>query len=125
MPRPRNVGVMDLLQYRFPITAIVSILHRISGVLLLIYLPFVLYYLHLSLSGASAFLGVKCVLTETWGAFFLWIFLSAAFFHVIAGVKHLVMDCGLGESLRAAKVSSLIVLLLGILSTMGIGVWLW
>ncbi len=125
MPRPRNVGIFDLMRYRFPIMAIVSIFHRITGVLLLIYLPFVLYYLSLSLSGSSGFLAAQSKLSFPCEKFFLWIFLSAAMYHVLAGLKHIIMDFGYWESLNAAKISSVIVLILGVLGAIWMGVWIW
>ncbi len=125
MPRPRNVGIFDLMQYRFPIMAIVSIFHRITGVLLLIYLPFVLYYLNISLASSSSFSSAKAALAYPCQKFFLWIFLSSVIYHVLAGLKHIVMDFGYWESLGAAKISSGIVLLLGVLGAVWMGVWIW
>jgi succinate dehydrogenase / fumarate reductase, cytochrome b subunit len=123
MPRPRNVGIFDLMQYRFPVMAIASIFHRITGVLLLIYVPFILYYLHLSLSGSSGFFLVKSCLNKPGEKFFLWLFLSAVIYHLLAGLKHLIMDFGYWESLTAAKISSWIVMLLGVLGAIWMGVW--
>jgi succinate dehydrogenase / fumarate reductase cytochrome b subunit len=125
MPRPRNVGIFDLMRYRFPVMAIASIFHRITGVLLLIYLPFVLYYLHLSLANSSGFLMAKMCLARSSEKFFLWIFLSAVMYHLLAGLKHIVMDFGYWESLTAAKISSWIVILLGVLGAIWMGVWIW
>jgi succinate dehydrogenase / fumarate reductase, cytochrome b subunit len=125
MPRPRNVGIFDLMQYRFPVMAIASIFHRITGVLLLIYIPFVLYYLHLSLEGSAKFFAVKMLLCGDLPRFFLWLFLSAFGYHVLAGLKHLVMDMGHWESLRAARISSSAVMILGVLVAIGLGVWVW
>ena len=125
MSRPRNVGIFDLMQYRFPVMAIASILHRITGVLLLVYIPFVLYYLHLSLTDISGFVAFK-KLIQTWqGAFFLWLFLNAFWYHVLAGLKHLVMDFGHWESLRAARISSTVVIILAGIGAITMGVWLW
>ncbi|MDF3036962.1 MAG: sdhC, partial [Paucimonas sp.] len=46
----RNIHIMDLLRYRMPLAAIASILHRISGGLLFLLLPFLLYLLEKSLT---------------------------------------------------------------------------
>jgi succinate dehydrogenase / fumarate reductase cytochrome b subunit len=105
--------------------AIASIFHRVTGVLLLIYIPFVLYYLYESLLGTPGFLSVKIALSTLCGKFFLWLFLSAFLYHVLAGLKHIVMDFGCWESLRAAKISSWMVILLGVLGAIFMGVYVW
>ena len=125
MPRPRNVGIFDLMQYRFPVMAIASIFHRVTGVLLLIYLPFVLYYLHMSLLGSSGFFLAKMTLARPCEKIFLWLFLSSVIYHLLSGLKHIVMDFVYWESLRAAKISSWIIILLGFLGAIWMGVWIW
>ncbi len=123
MSRPRNVGIFDLMQYRFPVMAVVSIFHRITGVLLLIYLPLVLYYWHRSLIDAAGFSQVQQLLMQLYGKFFLWLLLSAFWYHVLAGLKHVVMDFGFWESLKAAKISSWGVIILGMIGAVLLGVW--
>jgi len=46
-------------------------------------------------------------------------------YHVIAGVRHLLMDLGIGESLEGGKRGAISVLLLGVVAAALIGVWLW
>ena len=122
---PSNVAFINLLNYHFPITAIVSILHRLTGVVIFIAIPFVLWLLDLSLHSHNGFHRVELLLTMTWGRVGLWIFLSSLFFHVIAGLKHLLMDVGFGETLPAAKYSSWAVIFIEILVAILLGVWLW
>jgi succinate dehydrogenase / fumarate reductase cytochrome b subunit len=113
------------MKYRFPVMAIASIFHRVTGVLLLIYVPFLLYYMHLSLGGSLGFLSVKATLNTFCGKGFLWLFLTAFLYHVLAGLKHIVMDFGCWESLRAARISSWIVILLGVVGAIFMGVYVW
>lgn len=121
---PRNIGIGSLLRYRFPMTAIASILHRISGVMIFLLIPFVLWILHLSLASQMSFLMVKDFLASPIVAFLVWLTLSAVFYHTVAGIKHLLMDMGLFEEKCSSGVASLLVLILGVLGAIGIGVWI-
>lgn len=55
----------------------------------------------------------------------IWFIASALFYHLIAGLRHLLMDLGLGEDVGAGRASALFVLFLGILISISLGVWLW
>jgi succinate dehydrogenase / fumarate reductase cytochrome b subunit len=122
--RPRNIGIMSIIGYRFPLAAIASILHRISGIILFLFIPYILWMLHLSLSSEMSFLMVKDFLASPIVAFFAWITLSALFYHLVAGVKHLMMDVGFFEEKRSGRIASLVVMVLGVIGILGIGVWI-
>ncbi|MCF6768509.1 succinate dehydrogenase, cytochrome b556 subunit [Thiotrichales bacterium 19S11-10] len=121
---PRNIGLSSIIHYRFPITAISSILHRISGVILFLFVPFVIWVLDLSLSNQESFEQIKhCLLG--WPSFFIWLFLSALAYHLFAGVRHLIMDIGFGEGKISGKIGSYLVIVLGVLFAVALGVCLW
>ena len=120
-----NTDIMSIKSYKFPITAISSILHRITGVVLLLAIPLAVVALHYSLAGPTGFADVKHLVTETWFSFFYWGFLSAVTYHVYAGVRHMIMDMGFGESMKAAKITSVAVLILGVISAIFWGAFLW
>ena len=103
MSRPRNIGLDSLLRYRFPLTAITSIFHRVTGVLLVISIPFWLLALLISLSSPYGFNQLKAFFNYGWMHFVYWVVLSALAYHVIAGVKHLLMDLGWFESKAGGK----------------------
>ena len=121
---PRNIGICSLMKYRFPINALVSILHRLSGVILFLLIPFILWTLHLSLSSQANFLMVKDYFGSPTVMFLTWVVLSALYYHVIAGVKHLLMDVGYFEEKVSGRVASMVVMLLGIVGVVGIGAWI-
>ena len=121
---PRNIGIATLLKYRLPLPGVASILHRLSGVILFLLIPFILWILHLSLASQVQFLMVKDYLASPIVAFLMWLTLSALFYHLIAGIKHLLMDIGYFEEKGSAKLASILVLLFGILGVIGIGVWI-
>jgi succinate dehydrogenase / fumarate reductase cytochrome b subunit len=95
-----------------------------SGVFLFLIIPLLLWCLQCSLADSGS---------EAWEAItrghsfklFIWLILSALFYHLFAGLRHLVMDMGWGESLRAARITAKTVLLLSVVYSIAVGVWLW
>ena len=101
--RPINVGIGDLLSFKWPITAISSITHRVAGVVLFIGVAFMLYALDLSLSSEQGFISLKEMMISPLGKVITWGLLSALGYHFVAGIKHLLMDMGVGETLEGAQ----------------------
>jgi len=120
--RPVN---LDLGSLKYPPMAIVSILHRISGLVLFLFLPLMLYFLHLSLPSAASFDALQQMLTQPFYKWVLWAFTTALVYHVIAGIRHMIMDLGIGEGLVAGRRSALIVIVLAVIATIFLGVWIW
>jgi succinate dehydrogenase / fumarate reductase cytochrome b subunit len=105
--------------------AISSILHRISGVVIAILLPEILCLLNSSVKSEKDFYALKHSLAGFGLKFVIWVFLCALTYHFIAGVRHLVMDLGFGESLQASKRSAAMVLILSLITFILYGGWLW
>lgn len=120
--RPIN---LNLLTIKFPLAAIVSILHRASGVFVFLLIPFLLWMLDLSLGSPIEFDHLQDVLSSPIVKFIWWLFIAALLYHLIAGVRHLLMDVGIGESLQGGRQSAIITLGLAIVIALLIGVWLW
>jgi len=120
--RPVNldIGTIDL-----PITAYTSILHRASGVALYVGVAILLWMLDLSLASEESFASLKEHLTNPFCQFLIWGTLAALIYHLIAGVRHLIMDCGIGESLEGGKTGAKIVLVLAGVVILLAGVWIW
>lgn len=98
--RPINVGIGDLMGFAWPITAIASITHRVAGVVLFIGIGFALFALEVSLTDELAFGSLKAMITSPLGKLITWGLLSALAYHFVAGIKHLIMDTGVGETLE-------------------------
>lgn len=122
---PRNIGLLSIKSYSFPITAMSSIIHRITGVLMVLLLPFLLWGFSLSIHCSDDFYYVQDLLIHTAWSVLAWVLISAMSYHVIAGIRHLIMDLGFGEEMCTAKASSIIVLVLGVLVTIFWGLWIW
>ena len=101
--RPVN---LDLRTIKLPITAYTSILHRISGVILFVGIAVLLFGLDKSLASEEGFAQVKECLTSPLAKFVIWGLLSALLYHLVAGVRHLIMDMGIGETLEGGKLGS-------------------
>lgn len=117
---------LDLTRMKFPPMAIVSILHRISGVILFLLLPFVIDWLHHSLQSEASFVQLQqhmssCPLTKS----LLWIVISAVSFHFFAGLRHMIMDVGVADSVKAARMTAFFVIFLAVIVAVFAGVWLW
>jgi succinate dehydrogenase / fumarate reductase, cytochrome b subunit len=84
--------------YRLPLTAILSITHRITGVFLLLGMVFLVILLMAVADGVKEFTSLQSFLTSWVGRLALWAWLSALFFHLTHGVRHLIWDTGQGLS---------------------------
>ena len=94
-PRPefRNIGIGQILTaYRLPLAGRVSILHRVSGGLLFVFLPFLLYLFDQSLTSELSFDVFKGFLSNIVVKLITLVLAWAFLFHFCAGVRHLMMD---------------------------------
>jgi succinate dehydrogenase / fumarate reductase cytochrome b subunit len=105
--RPVN---LNLFTIHFPIPAIVSILHRLSGVFVFLMIPALLWLLEHSLRSENDFQGIQSILTQPFIKLGLMCFLLAFGFHFLAGLRHLMMDAGVGESKLAGRATAWMVL---------------
>jgi len=120
--RPIN---LDLRTIKFPITAIASILHRISGFILFFLIPLSLWVLQRSLHSSDGFMTVNECLQNPILKFILWLFIAALIYHLLAGIRHLFMDVGVGETLTGARRTVMGVFILAIILIILAGWWLW
>ena len=111
-------------KYKFPITALVSIGHRISGILIFIAIPFALSALS-SIKGSPESFAELSLMISGFGGLILWAFLGALFYHLLAGIRHLIMDFGYGETKQVAKITAWILILLELVLLIIVGVFLW
>ncbi|MGR5177950.1 succinate dehydrogenase cytochrome b556 subunit [Vibrio parahaemolyticus] len=120
--RPVN---LDLQTIRFPITAIASILHRVSGVITFVSIGILLWLLAKSLSSPIGFAEAVDIVDGFFVKFILWGILTALAYHIVGGVRHLIMDLGYFEELESgAKSAKVAFIVTGILSLLaGVLVW--
>lgn len=120
--RPVN---LDLRTIKLPITAYSSILHRISGVILFFGIIVLMCFLDKTLASEQDFAEAKQILANPLVKFVVWGLLSALLYHLVAGIRHLVSDVGIGGSLEAARSGSKVILVLSAVLALLLGVWIW
>jgi succinate dehydrogenase / fumarate reductase cytochrome b subunit len=94
---------LNLLQIRFPVTAIVSILHRISGVALFVAMPLLLLWVYCMIGSDYTFALAQRLATTSWIVCCYYLVVLALSYHAIAGVRHLLHDVVGCHSLVGAR----------------------
>ncbi len=122
--RPVNLDLGQVLAVNLknPV-AIVSILHRLSGVLVFLLIPVFLYLLQVTLASPASFHTVVQTFADSiFWRLLVFVALAGLTYHFWAGCKHLLADLGIGESLEAARVLSVLVVLVAALFIL-LGFW--
>jgi len=121
-PRPKH---LNLMQIRLPVPGIISIMHRISGAVLFLLIPLLLWLFQTSLESAASFAEFRSVVAHPLMKLVLIGLLWGYLHHLLAGLRHLFLDLNLGTELATARLTSMIVLAAGIVLTLVVGVALW
>lgn len=128
-PEFRNINALsDLPSYRLPAAGWVSILHRISGAIMFLLLPFILWMFDVSVSSEISFmkftaafqvgmLGLPGFFWKLLVLALIWAYLH----HLIAGLRHLWMDARHAVSKEFGRSSAVVTLALGLLLTLALG----
>ncbi|MDC0453888.1 succinate dehydrogenase, cytochrome b556 subunit [Gammaproteobacteria bacterium] len=113
--RPVNI---NLIKIKLPISALTSITHRLAGMyIFFITYPLSVYLFYLSISSSESFINLTNILINSiYISTFVAFSYLVLWYHILTGVRHLIMDMHIGESLDASKYSSILVLLLWALS---------
>lgn len=128
-PEFRNINALkDLPTYRLPAAGWVSILHRVSGALMFLLLPFIIWMFDMSISSEISFAKFTSVFTLGLGFVPGWFMklvvlalIWAYLHHFIAGVRHLWMDVNHAVSKEFGKSSAVTVLALSLGLTLVLG----
>ena len=104
--RARRPKFLNFARIRFPVGSVASIGHRVSGVVLVSVLPFAVLALQRSLDGEDAFSSLVQKLQSPSGRVVLAVVAWASAHHLFAGIRHLLMDVGVGSSLAAGRASA-------------------
>lgn len=117
---------LDLARIRQPIPAIISITHRMTGIVLFLSIPFVIYLLGLSLSSQLGYNHVQGLLGRGLVKVLVIIILWALAHHVFAGLRFLLIDFGVGVELKEARRTAWVVTIGSLASLLMIaGILLW
>ena len=110
-PRPqfRNLNFPLLLTYRLPLAGWVSIMHRISGAMLFLAMPLLLWMLDLSLISELSFERLRGIASGFFVKLVLLFLIWGFFHHLIAGVRYLLLDLHIGIDLKSSRARAMAV----------------
>jgi succinate dehydrogenase / fumarate reductase cytochrome b subunit len=120
--RPKHLALHKI---KLPLPGIVSILHRISGLLLFFALPLLLLMLQYSLTSIETYTGLMSILAQPLVKMMLLGLLWAFMHHFCAGLRYLAVDLHLVRDLAQARNSSRVVMVASLALTVWLGVKLW
>ena len=120
--------LIDALQYRLPLAGVVSILHRASGAIMLVLLPFVIWMFDASVTSEISYDGFTAAFAVGLGVLPGWFIklvvlalIWAYLHHFIAGVRHLWMDATHSVTKEFGRQSAVVTLVLSVLLTVLLG----
>ncbi|MBT8118207.1 MAG: succinate dehydrogenase, cytochrome b556 subunit [Gammaproteobacteria bacterium] len=102
---------LNLIKIRLPLTGIVSFAHRISGVMLFLFIPFSVYLLDLSVQSAESFAAVQRLLDQPLMQAVQLLVLWSIAHHFFAGIRFLLIDAEIGVEKSQAQLGAWLVLL--------------
>ncbi|KTC70190.1 succinate dehydrogenase cytochrome b556 subunit C [Legionella birminghamensis] len=120
--RPIN---LDLGSLKYPPMAIASILHRISGILLFVLMPVAFYFIDLSLRNEESFRRAGEMMAHPFSKLVLWGLGAALIYHLLAGIRHMLMDLGIGEHLESGRRGAILVIAAAIIFSLLLGICIW
>jgi len=121
--RPKYVDVNML---HLPIPGLVSIFHRVTGVVMFLFLiPALLFVLQCTVGSEAGFNRWKAVFSEPLVKIIFLGFVWAYMHHFFAGIRYLLLDVHIGIDLAPARMSAKIVMVMGLVATILIGARIW
>ena len=108
-----------------PITAITSITHRISGVALFVGVGILMWLLDMSIASEDGFNSVKTIFDSFICKLIVWGVLIALIYHTAAGVRHLIMDLGIGETMKGGVTGARVVWIVTAILSVLVGAAIW
>lgn len=122
--RPVNLPLARLA-LAMPVTAVVSILHRVTGVVLFVGMFFLCYLLDEAVTDVAGFERAAGILASPPGKTALWVILTCLAYHVAAGVRHLLLDFHMGDSMQGGRAGAWLGLAVAALAAVVLALWLW
>jgi len=120
MATPRRARPLSphLQIYRLPLTAVLSILHRITGVALSVGLLLLIYWLAALAAGPQAYQSAQAILGSWLGLLVLFGFSVGLFYHLCSGIRHLFWDGCLGLDLKTSEFTARLVVVATVVLTL-------
>ena len=103
--------------YRWHISSLLSITHRISGVINLLALILIFFWLIALILGEDSYESFLLTINSFFGKFILIGFAWSMTFHILSGIRHLAWDLGYGFEIKTANISGIIVIIFSLVLT--------
>tara|TARA_B100001121_G_C18191415_1_gene390360 strand:- start:32 stop:415 length:384 start_codon:yes stop_codon:yes gene_type:complete len=103
--------------YSWHISSLVSISHRITGIINFVAFIFICIWVSILLLGEANYSLIEFILSSIVGKFMVLFLIWSFSFQILSEVRHLIMDMGYGFELRTTKISGLLVIFGSVLST--------
>jgi succinate dehydrogenase / fumarate reductase, cytochrome b subunit len=116
---------LSLTQFRWPLSALASITHRVTGVVLFAAPAYLLWLLGMAVASPESFDQAVALMAQPLAKLATIALLAVLAFHIFAGFKHLIMDFHHWDSLEGGHRASIGVFILTAVATVLAGVWLW
>ncbi|MEA1888197.1 MAG: succinate dehydrogenase, cytochrome b556 subunit [Pseudomonadota bacterium] len=116
---------LNLLQIRLPRGGLLSIIHRATGVLLLLAIPLSIYILQLLNGGAEGYSHALSLLQSTPGKVLISLITWTLIQHSLSGIRHLLMDMGFSYDKNIARLTANTAFIVSFLLIILTGVWIW
>ena len=107
---------LNLIKIRLPVPGVVSIMHRISGVLMFVAIPLVIYLFELSLRDEAGFAQASDILAHPLSRLILLLLIWALFHHLFAGIRFLLTDFDIGLDKSQSRITAWAVIVLEVLA---------
>jgi len=107
---------LNLFKIKLPVTGIISIFHRVTGVLLFLFIPISLYYLQLSLQGERQFEQITYLMVEPLSRFIILLFIWSFIHHLFTGIRFLLIDIDLFLEKKSARSSAWVVVVIELIT---------
>ena len=116
---------LSLTQFAWPLAAMASIVHRITGALIFVGIAFLLYLLDAALSSEAGFAHARALLDAPLAKLCLLAVVAMLIYHLVAGIKHLLLDFHVGDSLAGGRHAAQLTIVVSAVLIGVAGVWLW
>ena len=117
--RPIN---LDISKFSFPFAALASITHRISGVIMFVAIAFLLSWFDEATASPEGFAAIA---DSGMVKFLLWLILCAVSYHFFAGIKHLLLDFHIADTVEAGEKAAKIAVGTAAVVALLLGIWIW
>ena len=123
--RPGSVGLWDTIRFNLSLVPMVSITHRVSGMVLFAGVAFALFLLDKAMASKQGFDYARNLLEQSAPKVLMLLLLATLMFHIFVGLKHLLLDLHIGDTVAASRLGSRLVVLLTLGSVIMLYLRLW